>query len=86
MNKIIALKDEYDALVERLIKADEVMNNLFTLQEKGELKHSIDFYVESYQKLMYIMSRKITEIEEAIGRRMTLDERLEGFNRGCNFE
>lgn len=32
------------------------------------------------------MSRKITEIEEAIGRRMTLDERLEGFNRGCDFE
>lgn len=38
MNKIIALKDEYDALVERLIKADEVMNNLFTLQEKKRTK------------------------------------------------
>lgn len=86
MNKIIALKDEYDALVERLIKADEVMNNLFTLQEKGELKHSIDFYVESYQKLTCIMSRKISEIEEVIGRKMTVDERLNGFNRGCYFE
>lgn len=86
MNKIITLKDEYDALIERSIKADKVMNNLFTLEEKGELKHSIDFYIESYLKLTRIMSRKITEIEEVMGRRMTLDERLNGFNRGCDFE
>lgn len=71
---------QYNALLERNTKAEYLLDNFDSLKATGKLDKSEDFYIKSYQKLIDMIGIKGLEVEKKLGRKMTVKERLQGFD------
>ena len=71
---------QYNALLERNTKAEYLLDNFDSLKATGKLDKPEDFYIKSYQKLIDMIGIKGLEVEKKLGRKMTVKERLQGFD------
>lgn len=73
-------QQEYNLLLKRIGNAEEMLNNIDYLRAEGKALREDDYYINAFVKLVLMLGQKSIEVEKALGRKMTYEERQRGFN------
>lgn len=72
-------QQEYNNLLKRINNAENILSNIDQLRIDGKVTREDDYYINAFIKLVLMLGEKSVEIEKELGRKITYEERQNGF-------
>ena len=79
MLRLTEKQQEYNNLLKRIGKAEEMLSNIDSLRANGKAQREDNYYINAFIKLVLMLGEKSVEIEKELGRKITYEERQNGF-------
>lgn len=79
MLRLTEKQQEYNNLLKRIGKAEEMLSNIDSLRANGKAPREDNYYINAFIKLVLMLGEKSVEIEKELGRKITYEERQNGF-------